>query len=245
MNAMEDLYRHLEELPAETLFIFDIDYVITMPQDPLLQILASEEARSHLGPMLKELSHDEHHLFYTLTVLQGEQRLVEATTRAVLDNISAKGHRLMALTALHVAQVRGCDTTLARIGELRRLGIDFAQAFPHVEPFFVLEELTHYFHGKPTYREGVLFSNSFSHDKGTVLNAFLKAIDHRPPAIVFVDDLQENILDVERTAHALGIPFWGLHYRGAYQDIPQVDMDAARTLWLKLIHEAKELCVSS
>jgi uncharacterized Fe-S cluster-containing MiaB family protein len=87
----------------------------------------------------------------------------------------------------------------------------------------------------------VLFSNT-KPDKGTVLKAFLQQLNYRPNAIVFVDDVVENIEAIEQMAAELLIPCTAIHYRGAYMaNTPDVDGEVALALWHKLAEQARQL----
>jgi hypothetical protein len=119
MHSMAELNAHVAETPADTLFIFDVDHVLTMPVDPHFQILTGVRHRHLVKPLVASLKEEELQLMYTLMMMQSEQILVEDITLDLLRSIQANGHRIMALTALNVAEVNGKQTTAWRLRTIR------------------------------------------------------------------------------------------------------------------------------
>lgn len=238
MKTVEELYEVIESSPEDSLFIFDVDLVLTMPCDPCFQILTTVRHHSFIKPIFNSLEGGELDLCYALALMQGDQLFVEEKVPEILRAIHMKGFKAMALTALHVATIQGVTTTEWRLKELERLGIDFTKTFPEIAPF-TLDIFDSHYGGRPTYQDGVLFSHIVQ-DKGTVLKAFLDHVNYRPASLVFVDDVEENVKAVEAMARREDIPFHGVHYRGAYHfPTPHVEESIAITQWQTLAVKAK------
>lgn len=60
------------------------------------------------------------------------------------------------------------------------------------------------------YKNGILFCGD--NDKGHVLEYFFKHIDHRPSKLIFIDDKEFHVKEVEKMARGLQIPFVGVNY---------------------------------
>lgn len=238
IRAMKDVRPYVEKASDNTLFIFDVDHVLTMPCDSCFQMPTSLRHRAVLKMHFASVSKEERNLMYTLAVMQGEQTLVEPDSIDLLRSIQEAGYRTLALTALHAIEIDGQDTVQWRLDALDRLGISLNDNFPEVGDLSFKEFESH-FNGHPTYREGVLFSNS-KYDKGSVLKAFLNAIDYRPDHIVFVDDVLENLVDVQSAATELDIPCVALHYTGAYTvDTPHLSAEVVSTRWLDILAQVR------
>jgi hypothetical protein len=241
MKRMEELNEHIANAPLETLVVFDVDHVLTMPADPLLQMPTAVKHRHLIEPLFAALSSEELAIAYTLAITEGEQVIVEEEILSILKNIAEKGHRAIALTALQVIELQTHNTSAHwRVKELSRLGFNLKDSFAEADPFY-LDHFEMHLGRHPEYREGVLFSNN-KQDKGTVLRAFLEKVNYRPNHIIFVDDLVDNLVDVQRTADEMGISCVALHYLGAYGvATPEVASEGVLRKWEDLGARAKDI----
>lgn len=129
-------------------------------------------------------------------------KAVESTTPNLLGKWQQSGHQIMALST------RGLGMATRTIEQLHSLGMDITVTSPTKdEKFFMNEQGV-------LYRKGILFTAGSN--KGKALFKFLQMIEYKPKSIVFINDKQSNIQEVEYQCNEAGIPFTGLRY--AYLD---------------------------
>jgi hypothetical protein len=179
---------------------------------------------------------------------QFPSKLVEEATPQMIENLQAKGIKIIALTAAltgYLPEVFG----KARIEELRHsaldeLGINFENTFDFKEVTF--KTIPPYRNNHPSFFKGLLFSNGEQgdHNKGTVLTIFLKHANFTPKVVIFVDDRKKNIEQVKQALKESypETQFIGIEYLGAFnsppQDISESDFHA---FWQGLVERAKSL----
>ncbi len=233
-----DLYAdHAEEI----LFVFDVDFVITMSADMAYHPLTVKKHKNELLPLLESLSNEHEELVYSLIAHDTHRVFVEEAFPEVLTRLHAAGHRSMALTAQLALVNEDLDTIQRRLDELHSLGVIFEHAFHGIQPFW-LKEVPKFLGSYPHYREGILFSNSTTNPKGEILKSFLKRAGYGPKKIVFIDDMLKNVESVRSTFVAEGIACDAWHYTAIYaHQEPEIGLKEALEKWLEKIERARFL----
>lgn len=207
--SFQEIYQLEEIAPSESaLVVFDIDEVLMVTEDQFLHPYSDEDfnplfARAlSMGdtPEEKALILDK----LSLSILQPRRKLTQKNVPAFLLDLQKHNIETLALTSCPTGPFGLIPSIeMWRIDHLEELGVHFslAKQFPSLSL------------DKGIYANGVLFSNG--HNKGEVLTEFLKETQIKPDHIVFIDNLQHNLEDVEKAMTELEIPFTGYLYRGA------------------------------
>lgn len=206
----------LEGAEKGTLVIFDLDNTVMMPPQTLggeewydyfvekrteefvsQGLNASEAKNKAVDQGLKEWS--QFHKNAKVTP-------VEKQTPQLISDIQGKGVITMALTA------RPIDLADSTINQLKSIGIDFSQHSISNRTVSVPGENIAKF-----YKGALLVGPK--NNKGTVLVKFLKMIKAKPVKIIFVDNKQHHVDNVEKALADLKIPYFGRRHGAADKKI--------------------------
>lgn len=236
IHSISKIEEYVALADEDTLFLFDIDMVLTHTTNPAFQIPNMNRNREWLQERFQELTGEERDLLANLIITQDEPELVEKETLGFLQQLKDKGVKTMALSAA----LGGHGLAPWRSRALEKLGVSFAWAFPGVERL-ILDRFPEYLVGKPQYYHGVLISNGEygPTNKGTVLKEFLEAIGWQPKRIIFLDDKMKNVVAVEM--HFPGVEYIGLHYRGAdFYPSEILSVEEFSKRWYEIIEKTKQ-----
>lgn len=142
-------------------------------------------------------------------------KLVEEGTDQIISELQGEGVVMMGLTT------QGLALATRTRSQLAALGIDLSKTAPY-------SHQDHYFlngHGV-LYRSGILYTSGT--EKGPALEKLLSLLEMRPTRIVFINDKQTHLCDIERSANKLGIPFTGLRYSYSDERVKNYDPEIAR-----------------
>ncbi len=134
-------------------------------------------------------------------------KLVEEETRFIIKNLQEEGKVLMGLTTQ--------GFTMADITnmQLEEVGVSFARSAPSREDIYFNRLKKGHSLGV-LYHRGVLFTNG-TH-KGESFFTFCEKTGYTPKRIVFINDKESHLKEVEESAEKRGVEFIGLRY--AYSD---------------------------
>ncbi len=214
IQSLKEVVGHLSN-NLDALGVFDIDQVLTLPDNEAFQTPNIQAHRSKLQELSKKWSKEEKNLIANLIMRGSTSTLIEPDTPKIIENLQKQNIKLVALTATIIGDL-GHSTDVAnwRIEELLRLGIDFSKAFSSIDNIH-FDYLPSDFNSYPRYGRGILFTNGISNPKSIVLEAFLREVKHYPPMIIFIDDQLHNLHDMQQALKKTSIDFIGFHYVGA------------------------------
>jgi hypothetical protein len=196
--------KHIEECKNHVqpgmLLVFDVDNTLM----ETAQLLGSDQWFSYrIQENINRGLADQEALAITLAewvAIQNNTQVkpAEPSTAGFIQSLQNNGWAVMGLTT------RGIELSTRTREQLQSIGIDFAKASPAKQDIG--------FKNIPgaVYRKGVLFSTGTS--KGSLLFQFFKETGYLPKKILFVDDKEKYLRDVERCCNERGIPFIGLRY---------------------------------
>ncbi len=195
----------LSHIKKDSLVLLDIDDTLMIP----VQMMGSDVWFQHLWERYQkqglsradalEKSLAEWNAVRHVT----EMEVVERGTQELVEKMQKEGFTVMGLTTQGLALA----TRTSR--QLRALGIDLVKTAPSKDGHY----LNIHKHGA-LFREGILFTSGTP--KGKTLFAFLETIGYTPKHIVFLNDKQTHLRDVEQEAEIKGVGYIGLRY--AYSD---------------------------
>ncbi len=251
-HTMNDIKSHVEKAleitsPEDILVAFDIDMTLIQSTHPATSYPTLQKHGALYKKIFGSLPSEVKDLTLNLPA-QFPSKLVEQETPQIIQDLQAKGVKVMALTAALTGYLREVFGE-ARIEELRHsalhgLGINFENTFDFKEVTF--KTIPPYRNNHPTFFKGLLFSNGEqgAHNKGTVLVTFLKHANFTPKIVIFVDDRKKNLEQVELALkeHYPDTKFLGIEYLGAFksptEEISESDFHA---FWHGLVERAKSL----
>ncbi|MCH9627272.1 MAG: hypothetical protein S4CHLAM2_09070 [Chlamydiales bacterium] len=227
VNTMQEIMPYFEEADGDTIAIFDIDLVLIQPDEPAFQMPNIKRHRALAKEIFLMLTPEKRDLFLTLMAVYTHSILVDEHTPFYLQHIQQRGIPTMALTSNLTGQL-GAIAHLEswKIERLKQVGIDFSISVPvaHDHTFFDLPSYRGYY---SCYTEGVLFANGDVCPKGDVLTSFLSWAHLHPQRVIFIDDREHNLTNVEQALHDYdaSIQFEGIHYLGAH-NYPSTEISA-------------------
>jgi len=241
IQNLEPLFEVVDHALPDTLFVFDVDFVIAMPGNPFLQAATQRDLSRYVDGVLQGLSPEEVEICYTLMSRDPMAQLVDPAFLDLMALIYKKRHRAIALTAILAGTWQKLDSVKTRYQALKRLGVDFSKSFPDLERW-ELRELPSFLGAHPTFHRGILCSNGLHVEKGTVLHKFCSEVGW-PNAVVFVDDLHFNLLSVQKVLEKERISHSLWHYTAAASLTPNSSLQAesVREHWQQLADQARIL----
>lgn len=238
---------HLEtltgKLKSADWLLFDIDYTLIEPSQPVLQMSIIKQNKQHFRDELAKFAEDQKELIPLLMVTQSPPQLIDPSTPNFIQKLQDRNIPILGFTALDTSVIPKIGSVPAwRAKELRRLGINFSYGSSFPKENIEFTEFPSFRGTFPLYENGILYSN-VTPSKGAVLAAFLNKTSHRPSRIVFVDDSLENLQSVEAELKKQGIDFLGIHYKVQIDEIkqPKVSDETWDSVWSEIRARAKAL----
>ena len=245
INDMAEVFEYFREADSNTLAVFDVDMVLIQPSDPAFQMTNMKRFSPTCKKVMDSVPSEKRIIFLGLMTICSDSVLVdERTFPQYFSHLQGKNIPAIALTANLTGEfghVKNMETM--RINSLDKLGINFAATCPHKEPL-LFKQLPTFRGNYTTYKNGMLFVNGVNCPKGDALLAFLEASRFVPKRIVFVDDREENLKNVEEAVQRLKQPveYNGLLYTGA-KNYPSemISEEAFEARWKDLASKAMNL----
>lgn len=241
VTDMEEVFHYFNDADAKTLAIFDVDMVLVQPTDPAFQMANMKRFGPIAKRIMKEVPVDKQMIFLSLMTISSAPVLIDARTPRFLNQLTQRGIPTMALTANLTgpfATIENMETW--RITVLSELGIDFSKAAPYSKRL-LFDDLAAYRGNFSTYLNGILFVNGTTVTKGEALLSFLEKTQISPNKVIFIDDREDNLKNVEAALQKLNrnIEFQGLHFTGA-QNFPSKLISEAEfeSRWQELASQA-------
>jgi phosphoglycolate phosphatase-like HAD superfamily hydrolase len=201
-------------LKPETLVILDIDDTLLVPVQTLgndvwfqTRLALHKKTLSATDALDKALAEWEaiRHLTQVKIVEEGSEKIVQ--------KLQSRKVPIMGLTT------QGLALATRTVRQLRSLNIDLSKTAPSKQDHYFINS-----HGV-LFRDGVLFTAGTP--KGKALLKLLEIIGCKPKQIVFVNDKESHLKDMESSVVEAGIPFIGLRYSYSDQRIARYSQEIA------------------
>ncbi len=144
--------------------------------------------------------------------------LVEANIPTIIANMQNQGIAVIGLTT------QGYSLARRTHHQLLNLDINLELTAPSKENYYFIQNN----HGV-LYSQGVLFTGGTN--KGTALLTLLNQISHFPKKIIFINDKETHIKEVESTLEGTAIEFIGLRYSYSDERISNYRQEIADIQW--------------
>lgn len=198
IDSIEEVRKYVPE-NGNTLCVFDVDYTLTMPSNPHAQLSNIIKYSYIYRDNYKGLTKDQGNQIRLDLMNDSDPILIEETSAKLIDDLRAKGVKVMACTASH-RYYKGDGDWRAR--GLLKVGVDFSQQADVIAP------------SSDTFYKGILSCN-FAKLKGPPLVSLLATSNYKPTTVVVVDDKDIHLESIETELSKMGIEVIGLHYQGA------------------------------
>jgi len=234
VSTMDELVSTFERANQKTLAIFDIDMVLIQPEDPAFQMANMKRFSPIVKSLLRSLSPDKIDTCWTLMTLRSDSVLVDLRFPGFLQSLNQRKIPLMALTNNFTGRFGEIESMeLWKAQQLQAHGIDFRKMAPTLQEF--------QFENSARYIDGILFCNGSQIGKGPLLIQFLEKAALSPEEIIFVDDREENVLNVQQalTAFRPETRFSGVHFTLA-KNYPSlaISEEEFQAKWQQIAQEA-------
>lgn len=191
----------LQVITPSTLLIVDIDDTLLIPVQTLgtdawfIYRMKSlqEKGLSQKEALLKAVA--EWEAIRQLTAV----KIVQEGSEKIIADLQDKELAIMGLTT------QGIGLSSCTIRQLKSLHIDLSITAPAGEESLIVDSS----HGV-LYRKGILFTSGSK--KGLALRALFKRIGYQPQHVVFINDKETHLKDVEEDLAEIGVEFIGLRY---------------------------------
>lgn len=239
----------------DIVLVLDVDYTLTYPDHPACYYSNISKYKDAYKALMKALTPVQKDGVITLMTQKIPNKLIEADSPKILDDINKNGVKTMVLTAILSGKVLGMKQKLVtkRRDDLQKLGLDFTQSFKHITTVNPLTDMTRYAGDHPIFYHGVMSSNGEGkYNKGEVFVNFLKKIGltkhigkpgYVPKCIIFMDDKKSNLEDMEKALSGTDSKpaFIGVHYTGALLVKPskEITEEEFKEFWQGLINDPK------
>ncbi len=216
-NYIENI---LNEADQNTLVIFDCDLVLIMPKDVLF-LSSTENAqvfRKIKKYLIDKIGVEAKNELLDESRKQWPMKLVNKNFPNIIQNLQAKGVRVLLLTAMLTGKVRNIEWIEdLRKSEMESFSFNFKKSWKDC-PNFTFEEfpttiedwgITCY----PKFEDGMIFTCEV--EKGVILKHFLKRSQlkfSKIIKIIFIDDGVKNVRSVFDACQELKIPCTCIEY---------------------------------
>lgn len=224
--------------------LFDIDYTLTEPIHPALQMKTIKKNKQRFLNELAQFSVALKPHLACLMVTETPSILCEPESCALIEELKRQQVVVFGFTALDTSSYPGIGSIPAwREKELGRLGLTFSPNLPH--SFLQFEEFAPFRNSYPLFQNGILYCNVLT-SKGDLLGAFLDRQKIFPPRLVLIDDALENLQSVQEELKRRQISFLGLHYRikADVEEIGKISEQEWQEVWSSLNTRMQELISS-
>lgn len=225
VRDIKEIFEHLLKADSETLVIFDVDRVLIHPKDPAFQEPNMRKHKPTVQKVMEEIPVHKQMLFFTFIAASHESVLIDPEISDLLQSLQERGVPAIALTANITGEFISIPNMANwRIEDLKNLGIDFSKTAPSSSSI-VFDQFKSYRSGYPIYKQGIQFTNGSKITKGEAFLALLEKTGYAPKKIVFIDDVEANLISLEKAVVSLPYPvdYSGFHFLG-YEDYPSLDL---------------------
>ncbi|GAA5252751.1 DUF2608 domain-containing protein [Candidatus Rickettsia kedanie] len=220
VHDFKEVIQAIEKADNTSLVLFDVDEVIVMDNDE--SRLTHDYRKELMEDIEKRLTRKECELLLSVILKDKKARFVNSDILKIFALLKEKNIPAMGLTKLPTGKFGVIEDMIEwRMRELTELKINF-QEFSPSEDEVIIEDFNAGY-GKPTLKDGIIYTAEY--DKGSVLEYVLRKTNYYPQSIIFIDDIEENLLSLQETCKKLKINYQGFEFTGA-AIIPEPDLDA-------------------
>lgn len=199
---------------SKTLLVFDLDNTVIEPTNQLGSdqwYYFLEEKYQKVDKLNEDEAYQKAMRVWNATQGLIKIKPVEKVTPKLIADAQARGIKTMGLTA------RTLDIASKSIEQLESIGVKMDRRAPHGKDMDIKSK------DLAKYTRGVLFVGD-RNDKGVLLKEFLTQINYKPLKIVFIDDKEKHVKNVEKALAGFA-PYIGFRYGAADEKVKSFNED--------------------
>ncbi len=239
VESLHDALDIFAQTTSESLVVLDLDGTIAQPRDPIFRLVFTQGAAStteknkaifELYADFRQKKSEEFFVRALLTALK--HQLVEMVMSDIIHDLQQRKVPVLVLSAFEAKQsdIPEGSTHESRYQLLKGLGIDLSTSFDFQERV-LCEDVSDWYGTSIRYYKGII--STANRPKGVVLWDFMRLLREKkglPHNIVFVDDVRENIVSVQKEMNWRGVANTVLWYTRALSqvDAKVLDVDVVK-----------------
>lgn len=219
VHDFKEVIKTIEKADETFLVLFDVDEVIVMDSDE--SRLTHDYRKELVSNIEKRLPIEQCKLLMSVVLKDRNARFVNDDILTIFTLLKEKKIPAMGLTKLPTGKFGIIEDMIEwRVQELTSLKINLKELSPLNDEIMIDDFNAGY--GVPTLKDGIIYTAEY--DKGDVLEYVLRKTNYFPKSIIFIDDIEENLLSLQETCSKLEINYQGFEFMGS-AIIPEPDLD--------------------
>lgn len=219
VHDFKEVIKAIEQTNNDSLVLFDIDEVVVMDADEYR--LTHNYRKELVSNIEKRLSREQCELLMSVVLKDRTAKFVNDDILTIFALLKEKNIPTMGLTKLPTGKFGVIEDMIEwRVHELSELKVNF-QEFSPLKDEIIVEDFNAGY-GKPILKDGIIYTAEY--DKGAVLEYMLRKTNYSPKSIIFIDDVEENLLSLQETCSKLKINYQGFEFMGS-AIVPEPDLD--------------------
>ncbi len=215
VSTFDPIFDALKTLTGKELVVFDVDQVLIDPLDHVLSGLGSTIKNKYFQDIIDRLGIETFDYFYSIIVRDRAVSRLDDRLPKIIDTLHNRNIHTIALTAFWNGPYGVIeDMSSFRVNQLKDLDFDFSRN-KSLDSYLYTDYLSPRLNRHPCLKKGVLHTSHVS--KGDTLFAYLKKSTFQPSRVLFIDDQQTYLEQVQATCKNLSIPFEGFCLRQSFK----------------------------
>jgi hypothetical protein len=217
----DEIHDIKSEITPDTLILFNVAEVLMDTESSL----GTQAWRKFIRSRTDAKTHDE----LTWIVFENfPPKSPETTTPELIQELQSNGYTTFGFTSRgrnewYSSQVLDVDLKTEQL--LLQIGIDFSKTTLNNELSMLPELFGEYFHN------GIIYAGN-SQNKGELLKQIIETTGYLPSKVIYVDDKEDSLKEVEKAVESINIPFVGYVYSKTAQNHQNFDPQIANIeLW--------------
>jgi len=219
VHDFKEVIEAVSQADNTSLVLFDVDEVIVMDSDEYR--LTHDYRKKLVSNIEKRLSRKQCELLLSVVLKNRKARFVNDDILTIFSLLKEKNIPAMGLTKLATGKFGIIEDMIEwRVRELTGLNVDFREFSP-LDNEIIIEDFNAGY-GKPTLKDGIIYTADY--DKGIVLEYILQKTGYFPQSIIFIDDIEENLLSLQKICSKLKVTYQGFEFMGS-TIVPEPNLD--------------------
>ncbi|XVN41150.1 MAG: DUF2608 domain-containing protein [Rickettsia endosymbiont of Argas persicus] len=219
IHDFKEVIEAIEKADKTCLVLFDVDEVIVMDSDEFR--LTHDYRKELVNNIEKRLPIEQCKLLLSVVLKDRKARFVNDDILKIFALLKEKNIPAMGLTKLPTGKFGVIEDMIEwRVRELASLKVNLQELSPLSDELIIKDFNIGY--GDPILKDGIIYTAEY--DKGEVLEYVLQKTNYFPKSIIFIDDIEENLLSLQKTCNKLKINYQGFEFMGS-AIVPEPDLD--------------------
>lgn len=219
IHDFKEVIEAIEKADETYLVLFDVDEVIVMDSDE--SRLTHDYRKVLVNDIEKRLTIEQCKLLMSVVLKNRKARFVNNDILTIFALLKEKNIPAMGLTKLPTGKFGIIEDMIKWRGqELTLLKVNLQELSPLNDEIIIKDFNAGY--GDPILKDGIIYTAEY--DKGAVLEYVLQKTNYSPKSIIFIDDIEENLLSLQEICSKLKINYQGFEFMGS-AIVPEPDLN--------------------